>query len=287
MRRSRALPAMLVPLLLIGCGGKHVAYKQPPVEPTLVESPQNDRGMYLALIEKMQAQGAHFASLAHIDAFRASFGDSAELRILQADALRETGDAGTADQLYRGLTKGAQAGRAWHGLGLIAAARQDSGNANAAFANAVRVDPLNVAYLADQGFALLQSGDLATARAPLAKAAELAPDNIRAISNLALWALLSGQPGTAQTMMQRANLPEAARMEIYRLSQSLRRPAAVEAAPTARTAPPAGDTRGDRNAAAALAVQPSPPASARHPRPPGSMLDRFGPSPTKSQEITQ
>lgn len=284
---SRASSLLLVPLLLVGCGGKHIAYKQPPVEPTLVESPQNDRGMYLALIEKMQAQGAHFASLAHIDAFRASFGDSAELRILQADALRETGDTATADLLYRGLTKGPQAGRAWHGLGLIAASRQDSGTANAAFANAVRVDPLNVAYLGDQGFALLQSGDLTPARAPLAKAAELAPDNIRAISNLALWALLSGQPGTAQTMMQRANLPEATRMEIYRLSQSLRRPAtAADSAPSVRSEAP-GDSRSDRNAATAVAVQPVPVASPRHPRPPGSMLDRFSPSPTKSQEITQ
>lgn len=286
MHGPRPLLALLFPLLLVGCGGKQAAYRQPPVEPALVESPQDDRGMYLDLIRKMQAQGAHFASLAHIDAFRASFGDSPELRILQADALRETGDAAAAEPIYRSLTKGPQAAPAWHGLGLIAANQHDAGNANLAFANAVRTDPLNATYLGDQGFALLQSGDFAQARAPLAKAAELAPGNLRAISNLALWALLSGQPGTAQDMMQRANLPEATRLEIYRLSQSLRRAPVADATPPMRPEP-ASEAPAPRGTATALVAQPQPAGTVLRPQPPGSMLDRFSPTTAKPQEITQ
>ena len=89
MHGPRPLLALLVPLLLVGCGGKQAAYRQPPVEPALVESPQDDRGMYLALIRQMQDQGAYYASLAHVDAFKKRFGDTPDLRILEADAQRE------------------------------------------------------------------------------------------------------------------------------------------------------------------------------------------------------
>lgn len=268
----------IAPALLAGCGGNRAAYKQPPVEPALVEAAQDDRGMYLGLLKQMQLQGAYYASLAHIDAFRQRFGDSPELRILQANALRETGDDASAAGIYRSLIKGTQAAPAWHGLGLIAAATQDHTAAQLALDNAVRADPLNVAYLGDLGFALLQAGHVEQARAPLAKAAELGPDNIRAISNLALWALLSGQTTTAESMMQRANLPPSTRNEIYRLAQTLRQPVAATA-PAATTATTAS------NATTLAAQQPA--TSSRHvPRPPGSMLDRFSPSSTTSQEVT-
>lgn len=275
MKINALLLIALAPALLVGCSGNRAAYKQPPVEPALVEAAQDDRGMYLGLLKQMQQQGAYYASLAHIDAFRQRFGDSPELRILQANALRETGDDQTAASIYRSLTKGSQAAPAWHGLGLIAAGTRDHSGAQLALDNAVRADPLNVAYLGDLGFALLQAGQVEQARAPLAKAAELGPDNIRAISNLALWALLSGQAATAESMMQRANLPPPTRNEIYRLAQTLRQPVAA-AIPAATAA---------RNATTLAAQQPA--TSSRYvPRPPSSMLDRFSPSSTTSQEVT-
>lgn len=275
MNSKAFLLVVLTPALLIGCGGNHAAYKQPPVEPALVEAAQDDRGMYLGLLKQMQQQGAYYASLAHIDAFRQRFGDSPELRILQANALRETGDDVTAASIYRSLTRGTQAAAAWHGLGLIAAGARDHAAAQLALDNAVRAEPLNIAYLGDLGFALLQAGQVEQARAPLAKAAELGPDNIRAISNLALWALLSGQPATAESMMQRADLPAATRSEIHRLAQTLRQPVAA-AIPAATAA----------SGVTTLAVQ-QPAGSGRHvSRPPASMLDRFSPSSTTSQEVT-
>ncbi|WP_313495453.1 Flp pilus assembly protein TadD [Stenotrophomonas sp.] len=271
-KAKTVLLIVLFPALLAGCGGKHAAYRQAPVEPALVEAPQDDRGMYLGLLRQMQQQGAYYASLAHIDAFRQRFGDSPELRILQANALRETGDRSTAGNIYRGLTKGAQAAPAWHGLGLIAADARDHDGARLALESAVHADPLNIAYLGDLGFALLQAGQFEQARAPLAKAAELAPENIRAISNLALWAMLSGQHATAESMIQRADLPQSARSEIYRLAQTLRQAAAASNANAV-------------NNTTALAVQP-PGSSTQRPRPPGSMLDRFNPTTATLQEAT-
>ena len=171
MKSKALLLIVLAAALLAGCGGNRAAYKQPPVEPALVEATQDDRGMYLGLLKQMQQQGAYYASLAHIDAFRQRFGDGPELRILQANALRETGDDVAASAIYRSLTKGSQAAPAWHGLGLIAAGAHDHDGARLALDNAVRADPLNVAYLGDLGFALLRAGQVEQARAPLAKAA--------------------------------------------------------------------------------------------------------------------
>lgn len=275
MKSKALLLIVLAPALLAGCGGNRAAYKQPPVEPALVEATQDDRGMYLGLLKQMQQQGAYYASLAHIDAFRQRFGDGPELRILQANALRETGDDVAASAIYRSLTKGSQAAPAWHGLGLIAAGAHDHDGARLALDNAVRADPLNVAYLGDLGFALLRAGQVEQARAPLAKAAELGPDNIRAISNLALWALLSGQAAMAEGMIQRASLPPSTRNEIYRLAQTLRQPVAA-ANPTATAA----------TSSTVLAAQLPARTNTQAPHPPGSMLDRFSPSSTTSQEVT-
>jgi hypothetical protein len=68
--------------------------------------PQDSRNTYLELIERMQQQGAWYASLAHVEAFRQRYGDRPALRLLQADALRETGQADAAVALYRELSSG-------------------------------------------------------------------------------------------------------------------------------------------------------------------------------------
>ncbi len=43
-------------------------------------------GMYLALIDRMQAQGLFFASLAHIDAYEKQYGTTPDTVLLRADA---------------------------------------------------------------------------------------------------------------------------------------------------------------------------------------------------------
>jgi hypothetical protein len=97
----------------------------------------------------MQQQGAWYASLAHVDAFRQRYGDRPALRLLQADALRETGQADAAIALYRELSSGPQAAAAAHGLGLIAARRDDDAGSEQALARATQLQPLNTDYLGD------------------------------------------------------------------------------------------------------------------------------------------
>ncbi len=266
MRLRHGMPTigtcLVCALLLSGCGSGS-EFLRANAQASLVEpapDPRNDRGMYLGLIRKMQEQGAWYASLAHIEAHRQKYPDSPDLRLLEAHALRETGQHARARSVYEGLTSGPSAAPAWHGLGLIAAKGGDGQAASEAFARAVRLDPLHEGYLGDLGFSLLRSGRIADARTPLAKAAELAPSNGKAVANLALWAMLAGQPAQAESIMQRADLPANARTEVYRLAAELRQSAATRPAAPAVAAAPKGGTP-----AAATGATPMPP----------TLLERF------------
>lgn len=254
---------------LAGCS--HDGYLRAPVaEASAVPDPKEDRGVYVGLIQRMQQEGAWYASLAHIDAYRQRYGDSPQLRALQAEALRRTGQIEAATAIYRGLLKGPQAAAAWHGLGLIAAGAERPGEAEDALARAVALEPLNVDYLGDLGFHRLREGEGTQARAPLAQAAELAPTDTRAVANLALWTLLHGEASQAEAIMRQAALPEATRGEIYRLAGSLR-----NARP--RTPPARGHASG-------VAEAPTAPHGAI--LAPPSMLQRFGGQPATPQENT-
>ncbi|KRF02112.1 hypothetical protein ASG87_11560 [Frateuria sp. Soil773] len=284
-RRARRPLALAGCLLLGACATRqgYLEHAQPAPEPEPRTVAAESRTMYLDLIRRMQQQGAYYASLAHIDAYRQHYGDTPELRRLQADAFRGTGQADAASRLYATLLRSDQAGPAEHGLGLIAAARGDNDAAEQALSRAVQVDPLNIAYLGDLGYARLQAGRLAAAREPLAKAAELAPGNVKAVSNLALWMLLDGNYAQADAMMQRAELPQAARDAIQRLAVQLR--GAMQAARSTDGASPAAASE----ARTPRQVPPPDAPGARPARPtriaglPGPMLERFDSTSTPSE----
>lgn len=239
----------------------------PGVAAARAQAQANDAGMYLQLITRMQQQGAWFASLAHIQAYRQQHGDSPGLQLAHADALRHTGEPEQARHLYAGLLRGPQRAAALHGLGLLAMQQQRVDEALEHLRQASALAPLQADYLGDLGYALLSSGQLAAARAPLAQAAELRPGDGRAVANLALWQLLSGNHQVALQMMQQAGLPEATAQAVQaqavRLRQQWPAPSAsAQAAPAA--APPAVPGFRSASGTAATTVQP-----------PGSMLERF------------
>jgi len=278
---SRLHPLLVaITLLLAGCGIRD-GYPNHAPAPSLVEpgtSARDNKDVYLQLIRKMQQQGAYYASLAHIDAYRMRYGDPPELRRLQADALRETGQGDAAMSIYRGLLHGGQAAAAWHGMGLIAAAAHQYAQADHDLQQAVRLDPINASYLSDLGYARLSAGQVDAAREPLAKAAQLAPGDVKAVSNLALWAMLAGHDAQAQAIMQQAKLPQTTRDAVQRLAAQLR-----TTAPTAGAAP-SPDAPDD----SATAAGPARTMPRRVPVPgtftgiPGNVLDRFGtPSATR------
>jgi Flp pilus assembly protein TadD len=253
-------------LLLCACGRTLGGYPRHDLQPSLAAPapPVNsDRKMYLGLIRKMQQQGAYYASLAHIDAFRLRYGDSPALRRLQANALRETGQRAAARSIYQGLTEGTEAAAAWHGLGLIAAAEGRQAEAVQDLLKVVQLEPANVTYLSDLGYARLCAGDIAAAHEPLAEAAELDPANAKAVSNLALWALLSGNQAGAEDIMQRADLPQATRDAVRHAAWQLR---AAQPTSAATTGPAATADAGGHDVSRPVAGIP------------GGLLERLGTS---------
>lgn len=274
-----------------GCSSTTPKYLRAPSLAAPEPAPQDSRNAYLELIERMQQQGAWYASLAHVDAFRQRYGDPPALRLLQADALRETGQADAAIALYRDLSSGPQAAAAAHGLGLIAARRDDDAGSEQALAQATQLQPLNTSYLGDLGYARLRAGRFEQAREPLAKALELSPGNAKATANLALWAVLRGDTATAERLAQQANLNEETRNSIQQQAAQIRsrlqqRHAAAAASAAATVTPPPAPATATATASSnttgstRLAAEPRRGArDARDPqRLPPSMLERFSAS---------
>jgi Flp pilus assembly protein TadD len=264
-----------------GCASSTPKYLRAPTLAEPGPAPQDSRNAYLELIERMQLQGAWYASLAHVDAFRQRYGDPPALRLLQANALRETGQTDAAAALYRELTSGPQAAAAAHGLGLIAAHRDDEAGSELSLARATQLQPLNTDYLGDLGYARLRAGRFDQAREPLAKALELSPGNAKATANLALWAVLRGDNATAERLAAQANLNEDTRRSIQQQAQQIRsrlqqRQAQAAASSAARITAP---TNATAPASSRLAAETRRDARDRDPsRLPPSMLERFGTS---------
>ncbi|MCU1002809.1 Flp pilus assembly protein TadD [Stenotrophomonas maltophilia] len=282
LRTSCLLLAAALAALASGCASTTPKYVRAPSLAPPEPDPQDSRNAYLELIERMQQQGAWYASLAHVEAFRQRYGDRPALRLLQADALRETGQTDAAVALYRELSSGPQAAAAAHGLGLIAARRDDDAGSEQALARATQLQPLNTDYLGDLGYARLRAGQFDQAREPLAKALELSPGNAKATANLALWAVLRGDQATAERLSEQANLNDETRRSIQQQAQQIRTRLQQRQAAAAVNAPtPARTASVERSARASgstrLAAEPHREArDERDPqRLPPSMLERF------------
>jgi Flp pilus assembly protein TadD len=248
-------------LCIAACSTFRNGFPNHTMAPSLNEpsKPATDnKAMYLDLIRQMQQQGAYYASLAHIDAFRLRYGNPPELQQLQGDALRETGQSVEAGKVYQGMLRGPQAASAWHGLGLIAANDKRYAEAEKDLQQATQLEPINVTYLNDLGYSRLSAGDISSAHEPLAEAAELEPANTKVVSNLALWASLHGDEMQSEAIMQRANLPPATRDAVHKLAVQMRMQAKME-----------GTTLAARAGEKAVVTAPSRGI-------PATLLDRFG-----------
>ncbi|RYY71115.1 MAG: pilus assembly protein, partial [Comamonadaceae bacterium] len=74
------------------------------------------RATYMALILELQAQGQSYAALANVAQYESRWGVSPETQVLQADALRATGQDDRAAAIYRQLLQGPRAAAAHRGL---------------------------------------------------------------------------------------------------------------------------------------------------------------------------
>ena len=176
---------------------------------------------YLGMIAQMQKKGLWFASLAHIDAWESQSKASDHSRLLRADALRHTGNLALSASLYRQLLDGKLADRAWHGLGLLAAAQGQFDVAVSHLQAAQKKSPTDALLLNDLGYALMHTARGAEAGLPLKQAAQLQPQNVRIQSNLALYLAVFGQPEDAVAWMQQTAMGPEQRMRVLERAQVL------------------------------------------------------------------
>ena len=265
-------------LLIIGLGMLLPLTAQASEPPVQAREP----AMYLQLITQMQEQGAWFASLAHIQAYRQQHGDSPDLQLRLADALRQTEQPEQAAEIYRRLNRGQTQAAASHGLGLIAMGQGHTGQALSHLERAAQLSPLKADYLGDLGYARLLSGDYAGARAPLAQAAELNPADGRSIANLALWQMLAGSSSTAEQIMRQAQLPDSTQQAVAAQAIRLRQ--------QHQPAPPVSIITTPAPLPAVVATAPLVAQEAAsmpvRVQPPVSMLERFAPSSNSQQGNT-
>lgn len=263
---ARCAAALALLSLLGACASKDLAgYGVGPQAERAVLAQQANKdpapdtpGMYLGLIDKMQAQGLYFASLAHIDAYDKQYGASPDSILLRADALRMTDQPAAAAAAYEQLLKTPLATRGYRGLGLIAGAAGDFARAAQALQQAVQLAPTDAATLSDLGYALLRNGDVDAARVPLMKAAELDQTNPKIVSNIALYLLANGDQAQALAVMNQQKLaPDvraAIRSDAARVAAAGR--AQTQSAPAQQQLGAAGT--GTRTVASAQGIEPAP-----------------------------
>ncbi|UVE55608.1 tetratricopeptide repeat protein [Burkholderia sp. EMB26] len=199
-------------------------------------------GMYLGLIQRMQAQGLYYASLAHIDAYDKTYGVMPESILLRADALRMTDQPTASAAVYAQLLKTPLAARGYRGLGLLAGAAGDFDRAVQALTQASELAPTDPSLLSDLAYAKLRSGDVVGARVPLMKAAELDQRNPKIVSNLALYLFAAGRAQDAQRLMNQQHLSTEIRKDIN--GDAAKIAAAVRAQQRAIATPPVVSRRG-------------------------------------------
>ncbi|WP_233235540.1 tetratricopeptide repeat protein [Bordetella sp. LUAb4] len=234
--RMACCGGVLAGVLLAGCAATESSsalalYREQQEQQAMIQQKQDevDRAnrptkpeLVMSMIRQSQDQGRWFASLAYIDAYRQQFGESVDLTRVRADALRMTAQPEAAEQAYRALLSGPQAGAGWRGLGLLAGGQGDFARAAEDLGKAAAAYPTDALVLSDLGYARLRAGDAAGARVPLGQAAELEPGNAKVLGNLALLLLREGDVAGANRVMEQAALSPDARARVQALAAEMR-----------------------------------------------------------------
>lgn len=194
----RRLPIIALSLTLVGCAALNL-----PSRSGSDPQPASESALYLDAVRALIGQGQFYAAVAHIQEDRRRYGDTPELRLLEADARRNLRQSRTAEALYQGVLRSkpddALASKARHGLGLLYAGV----NLDAALRElraASRLKPTDATIRSDLGYALMQDRRFAEARVELATAHELAPDHIAARNNLLILLFAQGERAAAERL---------------------------------------------------------------------------------------
>ncbi len=183
---------------------------------------QEIRGtLHTDLIQNMLAQHQYYAALAHIEQLRMDSGTTVELRYLEAETRRQLSQFPAAEALYRGLFKTTYEGPAYHGLGLLYAARGDMKAAVQHLRLAAQRRPTDADVRNDLGYALMMSGRYREALPELSTAVELETSGSKARNNLLLLLMLSGDETGVKRVAADSAVSKDELVQLRKQAQSL------------------------------------------------------------------
>lgn len=187
---------------LTGCAGKPADTQASMAKPVGACGQQISagEGMSLSLIQQQIQKGQYYSALAELAVLPDSSPDSL---LMQADSYRKLGKWADAEPLYTRLVDTCLSGKAYHGLGLIAAYQGKVSPAVKLLEKAARVSPVSANIRNDLGFLMLVTGQDSLAYDELRTALELNPDHQTAARNLWFLLLKTHRTAQAETLAQR------------------------------------------------------------------------------------
>lgn len=179
----KAVIAVLGLVLLSGCASDGSAPWMAQVGGSSCGKPTSDQELALNMAQDMADEGRLHASLAHLESLPPNL---AEVRLRKARVLRLLG-SNEAEPLYKSLLGTCRAAEGEHGLGQIAAARGDNGQALMHLQAAVKLAPTDEKMRNDLGVVYLNQLKLDQARFQFLTAIELKQsDNLAALNLVTL-----------------------------------------------------------------------------------------------------
>lgn len=194
-------------LMLGGCAGNGAApwLALSGAGPGTCAKLDSSQELALSAADDMLADGRPHASLAHLEAMPAAL---VQVRVRKAKVLRLLGSS-EAEPLYRGLLGSCMAAQGEHGLGQLASARGNDGEARLHLEKAMRLAPTDAKIRNDLGVVYLHLGVLEKARFEFLTAIELKESDRLAAVNLVTLLLYQDKFEQAADLVSRLHLSAA------------------------------------------------------------------------------
>ena len=223
----KALIAGLSLLMLGGCASNGQTPWSALTDSASCGKLSSDQQLVLNLADDMARDGKLHASLANLENLPDNMAD---VRLRKAKVYRLLGRS-EAEPLYRGLLGGCMAAEAEHGLGQLAAARGDNGQAQAHLQRAARLAPTDEKIRNDLGVVYLNQLRLEDARFEFHTAMELKQSDSLAALNLVTLLIYQDDWSRAAELVSRLGLSPTDVTEAQARAEKLKSPART--APTA------------------------------------------------------
>ena len=194
----KAVIAIAATLMLAGCASNGM-----PSRPGSCAKPGSEQELALNLADNMAEEGRLYASLANLEGLPDNL---VQVRLRKARVLRLMGRSGDAQPLYESLLGTCLAAEGEHGLGQLAAARNDNASATTHLERAVKMAPTDDRMRNDLGVVYLNQRRIPEARFEFMTAMELKQANTLAALNMVTLLIYQDNWKAAAELVTRADL---------------------------------------------------------------------------------